>query len=133
MTADFDMLPTLVELAELEMPNEIFDLDGLSICQLLEDNDSKWPDRKICSYWRDSKNASIRTEKYTLILELEKFDYCDYETRKYKKLRMPDKNGAFELYDMDNDPEQRNDISAQKPEIVKDLKTAFFDWFNEVK
>jgi hypothetical protein len=40
-------------------------------------------------------------------------------------------NGA-ELYDMDKDPGEKQDIAAQNPQIVANLRKGYEDWFRDV-
>jgi len=105
LTANFDLMPTLIELCQLQN-NHTIDFDGKSLVPLLKDNKTKWNERilfvdypggEIPEKWR--RNA-VMTEKYRLI------------------------NGK-ELYDIKNDPSQEKDIAEDHPEVVEKLRKKY--------
>ncbi len=111
LCAHIDVLPTLIELCGLERPAVEF--DGRSIAGLLTNRDSAWEERTLFvdsqriehpQKWRQS---AVMTKRWRLI------------------------NGK-ELYDMAADAGQRDDISAQRPEVVGKLRDAYEDWWESV-
>jgi arylsulfatase A-like enzyme len=111
LTAHIDLLPTLLDLCDLEKPAEI-KFDGTSLKPLLSGADN-WPDRTIVTdsqrldhpvKWR--KNATM-TDRWRLV------------------------NGD-ELYDITTDPGQKNDIAAQHPDVVANLRTEYDKWWQSV-
>jgi arylsulfatase A-like enzyme len=99
-----DLLPTLTDLAEIDYePQKI--LDGTSLKPLLLEENPEWKDRLLINYW--VKRTSVRSQQYRL-------------------------GADGELFDMINDPGQNIDISAQNPEIVKQLTKAKEKWEAEV-
>ncbi|MCH2182432.1 MAG: hypothetical protein MK108_10545, partial [Mariniblastus sp.] len=38
----------------------------------------------------------------------------------------------FELFDLQNDPHEMNDVSGQNPGVVQEMKTAYDRWFKDV-
>ena len=38
----------------------------------------------------------------------------------------------LELYDLSTDPQQRNNLATQRPEVFQRLKAAYQDWFDDV-
>ncbi len=99
-----DLLPTLADLAGIETGNEK-PLDGRSLRPLLCGESSKWPDRTIFSH--HNGRISARTQQYRL-----------------------DNNGK--LFDMVADPGQRTDVSAEHPELIRELQTAVKTFRDEV-
>jgi arylsulfatase A-like enzyme len=112
LTANVDLLPTLIELCRLKKPGGV-DFDGGSIVPLLTGNDGQWPDRTLVTdsqriehpeKWRKS---AIMTDRWRLI------------------------NGK-ELYDMKADPGQKSDVATSHPQVVGRLRKAYENWWASV-
>ncbi len=101
-----DLLPTLADLAGIQIVSTK-PLDGISLKPLLADNSRQidWPDRMIFSHCVN--RTSVRTQQYRL-----------------------DNNGK--LFDMEADPGQHHDISADKPALTKRLSKAVKEWRDEL-
>jgi hypothetical protein len=99
-----DLLPTLKELAGIESTSPK-PLDGISLKPLLLDEKSEWKDRLVINNWRNK--TSVRSQQYRL-------------------------GTGGQLFDMQNDPGQTLDISAEKPEIKRQLTQAKEKWEKEV-
>ena len=102
--ASIDLLPTLVDISNANYQSEK-PLDGVSLAPLLFEDKPAWEDRLIFSYW--NKKLSVRNQKYRL-------------------------GNEGMLFDMEEDPGQNQDISAEKPEIFKALMQAKSDWERDV-
>jgi len=116
IAAAIDLLPTLTDMCGIKRVGKK-PLDGKSLKPLLiTDSDSgdfgkspesrRWPDRMIFSHWRRGR-VSVRTQRYRL----------DHMGR---------------LYDMTNDPGQRNDVSKAHPQAAAKLRKAVAKWQKEV-
>ncbi len=99
-----DLLPTLTDLAEIEVHSSKT-LDGISLKPLLLEENPDWNDRLIFSYWNE--NTSVRNQKHRL-------------------------DADNQLFDMQNDPGQKNDVSDENQEIVVKLIQAKNKWIEEV-
>ena len=102
--AAIDLLPTLADLAEIEVASKK-PLDGLSLKPLLVGSGEKWKDRMIFSHWRN--RVSVRTQQHRL----------DHQGK---------------LYDMLNDPGQYRDISKKQPQLTARLQAAVAAWKQEL-
>ena len=102
--ASIDLLPTLVDISNTNYQSEK-PLDGVSLAPLLFEDKPAWEDRLIFSYW--NKKLSVRNQKYRL-------------------------GNEGMLFDMEEDPGQNQDISAEKPEIFTALLKAKSDWERDV-
>ncbi len=102
--ASIDLLPTLVDISNTNYQSEK-PLDGVSLAPLLLEDMPAWEDRLIFSYW--NKKLSVRNQKYRL-------------------------GNEGMLFDMEKDPGQNQDISAEKPEIFTALMQAKSDWERDV-
>ena len=103
ITSVMDLFPTLSELCGIDYSIEN-KLDGKSLLPLLKNKNPEWEDRYLIHHWR---RTSIRNQQYRL----------DY-------------NGN--LFDMVNDPGQKTNIAADKPNIYTELNEALNRWKKEV-
>ena len=98
--AGIDLLPTLKDLVNIrDVPKN--KLDGLSLKELIYGENVNWKDRTIFSYWRG--RLSLRSQKF----------------------RLDHKN---QLFDMENDPNQFEDVSNIYPEIFESMKNEKIKW-----
>jgi arylsulfatase A-like enzyme len=111
LTANVDMMPTLLELCGIDVSNREF--DGKSLVPLLYGKREEWSDRVIVTdsqrlaepvKWRKS---SVMTQRWRLI------------------------NGV-ELYDIIKDPEQRKNVADSYPEVVEELRKGYERWWSKV-
>ena len=104
ITSGIDLLPTLAELAGIDLQT-IKPLDGISITPLLTNDTIDWKDRIIYNYW--GGKLSLRNQKFRL----------DHENK---------------LFDMVNDPGQYHDVSEKFPNEYRQLILAKANWQEEV-
>jgi len=114
ITAYVDVLPTLIDLCNIEPPSGV-KFDGTTIASLLSGDDpGDWPDRILVTdsqrvkdpiKWRKS---AVMTSRWRL-------------------------NNGKELYDIKSDPGQARDVAKEYPEVAKRL-TEFYDaWWAELE
>ncbi len=103
-----DLLPTLADLAGIDV-GSTKPLDGRSLVPLLIDQETEWTDRLLYSLrvQRGQKNVSVRSQRFRL-----------------------DPEG--QLFDMEADPGQREDVAAQFPDEATALREAAAAWVEEV-
>ena len=100
ISAGIDLLPTLKDLVNIkDLPKN--KLDGISLKRLINEENIKWNDRNIYSFWRG--RLSVRNQKFRLGTD-------------------------NKLFDMENDPNQRNDVSDKYPEIFQSMKNEKLNW-----
>jgi arylsulfatase A-like enzyme len=104
IAAAIDLLPTLADLAAIAVVGSK-PLDGVSLNPLLFGHATNWPDRMIFSHWNGK--VSVRTQQYRL----------DHENQ---------------LFDMEADPGQKQDVSTQHPEVAAKLSAASAKWRKEL-
>ena len=115
LTANIDIMPTLTELCDLKMPDTAKkSIDGKSLVPLLKRTGANdWPERTILTdsqrlvqpiKWRKS---SVMTSRWRLI------------------------NG-IELYDIIEDPGQKNNMADKHPDIVSCLRNEYEKWWEKV-
>ena len=105
LSAHVDVLPTLIELCGLKKPKGL-KFDGTSLAKLLKDKASKWPDRTLMvhsqriEYPEKWRKSAVMTQQWRLI------------------------NGK-ELYDIQADPLQENDVASANQKVVKKLRRSY--------
>jgi arylsulfatase A-like enzyme len=104
-----DLYPTIASLANVELPNGEA-IDGVDLSSLL------WGDGKLeprLLFWGKgdlSEEATIRNENWKLI----------------------DKNGKIELYNLEDDLPEKNDLGAERPDISKTMLEQLNEWRKEI-
>jgi len=112
LTAQIDILPTLAELCELKLPKEHLGVDGQSLVAMLDGSKSSndrmlITDSQRLEVPKKWKNSSVMQNKWRLI------------------------NGA-ELYNIENDKSQANDVASQYPERVAAMRSFYDEWWTHI-
>ncbi len=112
LSAHIDVLPTLIDLCGLKRPQAV-KFDGTSLKPLLKGDAGGWPDRTLLVHSQRIENpekwrkSAVMTQRWRLI------------------------NGQ-ELYDIQADPVQKNDIADSNPAVVEKLRRSYEDWWAEL-
>jgi arylsulfatase A-like enzyme/sugar phosphate isomerase/epimerase len=117
ITAHIDLLPTLVELTGVPMPQTL-PLDGMSVAPLLRKPSTKWPDRTLFTHVHKS-GSSTRVMPFPGTLR----------TPKYRFIRGKE---ADELYDLTADPGEKTDLATQQSALLTRFRQQYDDWFADV-
>lgn len=99
-----DLLPTFVSVAGGDV-SAIKDLDGVNLLPYLEKSNEEKPHETL--YWKKENRGAIRHGDYKLI-------------------RFPDR--PAELYNIEQDISEVNDLASQNPEKVKEMYKMLFQW-----
>lgn len=112
ITAHIDLLPTLMEYCGIK-DYKTKPLDGRSLVDLINGNQSAWPSRTLFTAWGGTNLAgskkAVRTERW----------------------RAVDERRGWELYDMKNDPNQLKNLAKKQPKRLAKLREQFEAWFTE--
>jgi arylsulfatase A-like enzyme len=112
LTAHFDLLPTLVDLAGLRFQPTL-PLDGRSLVPLLRERPEIWLERTLFVHvqremippkWR---NSAVLTDRWRFV-------------------------HGRELFDFQADPGQSTDVAAEHPEVVTQLSGAYEQWWGSL-
>ena len=118
LAGHIDILPTLVELCNLELPSKV-KFDGVDLTPLLRNDPELWEDRSIVVHHQGrfgdfvgegllikNKDYSVMTDQWRLV--------------------------GDELYDVSIDPGQRSDVANDHPKIVQKLKKTYETWWTDI-
>lgn len=111
LTAHIDLLPTLIELCDLKSPEGV-KFDGISLASLLTGKGAEWFERILIT---DSQRV-------------------DHPIKWRKSAAMTDRWRLIdgdELYDIQADPHQDNDIAERHPDVIKKLRAAYDNWWDD--
>jgi len=118
LTAHVDLYHTFCELAGVKLPKDMQKLEGRSFLPLLENNNATWEDR-------------------TLFVHRGRWDTGKMEESKYTAFAVRTEEWRFEnkteLYNINNDPGEQENLIDKHPEIVNKLLPLFEAWWNESK
>ena len=122
ITAHVDVVPTLIDLCEVEAPADV-KFDGVTLRPLLESADtSNWPDRILVTdsqrvkdpiKWRKS---AVMTSDWRLVSDAGK-----------------DGKPKHQLFSIKSDPGQTSDVIADYPEVAARLKNFYNEWWAELQ
>jgi arylsulfatase A-like enzyme len=120
LAAHIDVLPTLLDYCQIDRPNGK-PLHGRSLRPILSTQTARWPDRAIITdsqrmehlvKWRQ---AAVMTANWRLVSPSQ-----DGDTSK------------LELYEIEKDPAQKNNVIAQNPAVAQRLKSEYEKFWAEV-
>jgi len=145
MASHLDILPTLCDLLELPLP-EGRKLDGRSIRSLLTAGRGVSPHEYLCHTWNrytpsDETNGAICSDRYKLVVPQKPKSQGQAARPSAKETPTGSRTGSKkptkkpvgpELYDLQADPGEQNNIAADHPQIVADLHARFRQWFQDV-
>jgi arylsulfatase A len=110
IAAHIDIYPTLADLCGVTQAPGLA-ADGRSLRPLLEGKAEGWPDRMLFTHSDRERSqpypGAVRTQRFNLV------------------------NGT-ELYDVSRDQGERTDVASSHPEVVKQLRSAYEAWYEEV-
>jgi arylsulfatase A-like enzyme len=100
-----DIFPTALAVADI-VPRKKLKLDGVNLLPWLTSKQSGFPHDIL--YWRFKPAWAVREGNYKLVFALGEI--------------------KTQLFDLATDPEERTDLSLQKPEVVQKMQKKFDDW-----
>lgn len=161
MCGHVDILPTLVDLCTLEIPSaRKKQLEGNSLRPALENAGAKLDKNRMQVHhvgrwynpknWKDHKYAgcSVRWGNYTLVriepcIDQDCLTCSSAFKRAQQKVNLGYSNnhenytltspGKWELYDIEADPFQANNIAEENPDVVKKMNDYFEAWWSKVE
>lgn len=125
LCAHIDVLPTILDACGIEAPTD-HKIDGRSFLPLLTEDDANWPTRQIV----------LQTHRGDVPQKFHHFALHEHPW----KLVHPSGFGKesfdgvpkLQLYNLENDPQQKNDVADKRPEVFRRLKAGYENWFKDV-
>jgi arylsulfatase A len=129
IASHIDLYPTLLDLCGVPQPAGP-PLDGVSLRPLLEGRDQAWPERVLFTHNPISETnrypGAVRTPQYRLVREIR-------GAGGGSKAKPNDAGAsAWQLYDMQADPGQTQNLATQLPGVVAQLSQRYETWFDAV-
>ena len=133
LAAHIDVMPTLLEACNVPVP-EGLKLDGLSLIPLLTGKVNKLPEREIFIQGHAGSEPfkyfhfTVRSQQYKLISP---------DDDPYGNIARPGDAeiqkmiASLELYDIEKDSSEINNIAKQHPEMVKNMLSKYENWFDQ--
>jgi arylsulfatase A-like enzyme len=123
IAAHIDLMPTLLEACSVAPPQGV-KLDGKSLLPLLTGRQTAgWPDRTLYFQWHRGDEPELgrafaaRTQTYKLL----------------RREPIPGaKPPALELFDMEHDPLELENIAARHGDVVSKMDKGYIAWFKDV-
>lgn len=114
-----DIMATCVEVAKADYPSTskgktIVPMQGKSLMPHFVGNSN----RRGKVYWEHEANIALRDGKWKLVAKTEEGSVFDKAT--------------LQLYDMDADPSEMNDLSKQHPEMVREMYADWEQWAHSI-
>ncbi|MEY4692703.1 MAG: Arylsulfatase [Verrucomicrobiota bacterium] len=117
LTAHVDVFPTLATLAGADLSRWPSQVEGRSLLPLLEDPRAPWADRLLVTHFGRWEYGEAAAARYRL---------CAIRDARFKLVN------HRELYDLEADPGEREDLATRHPGIVARLRTAYDAWWDDV-
>jgi len=125
VTAHLDVLPTLCELAGVEIPGAIAArLEGRSLVPLLFDRAAPWPDRALFTHvgrWERGKAADSALAN------------CRVRDGRWSLVNVDGRDDSWQLFDTVADPGEAVDLSGREPAVRARLIANYLDWWRSVQ
>ncbi|MDB2607086.1 arylsulfatase [Zobellia sp.] len=118
LTSHIDLYQTFSELAGVELPKDMQKLSGRSLIPLLENPKADWADRELfihCGRWAAGEREEAKFKKVAVRTQQWRFD------------------NNSQLYNIPEDPSEKNDVSAEHPQVIAKLQKDYNAWWNNVK
>jgi arylsulfatase/arylsulfatase A len=125
VTAHIDLLPTVLDAADIEVPAGLR-LDGRSVLPLLTRSGDAWPPRAIVIQSHRG-DVPVRYHHFMLREGPWKLVHPSGFGRDYLE-----DEPQFELYNLDDDPDEQVNLAAVRPDLVDELREAYDAWFDDV-
>lgn len=119
MVQNIDIAPTVLELAGLQKPDY---MPGKSFIQLLKGDTTQWRNKIFYEYYWEYDFPMTPT-------------VFGVRTDKYKYIRYSGIWDQNELYDLENDPNELNNLieKSEYADLVKQMAADLFDWLENTK
>ncbi len=127
LAAHIDFFPTVAEIAGAKLTDEVrAQVEGRSLAPLLSDPTAEWPDRTLFTHvGRWPKGAKPEEFKYA---------HCSVRSPRWHLVcDSRDGKKQWQLFDVQADPGEKNEVTDRHSEVVKELDAAYDKWWDSAK
>ena len=125
VTAHLDVLPTVCEIAGVEIPPGVAaTIEGRSLVPLLRDATAAWPDRPLVTHqgrWKRGQAAASQ------------FGNVRVREGRWNLVNVANRPDGWELYDVAADPGETQDVAAANADVVRRLAEFYGRWWAGVQ
>ncbi|MFI3213277.1 MAG: sulfatase-like hydrolase/transferase [Eubacteriales bacterium] len=126
-----DIFPTICEMLGIDIPESV---EGKSFYPMFTDDTYKTRENLYFAY--NDLIRSVKTSKYKMIQYKKMENRCavvegESSSVEANKTTMPDYSSKIELFDLEKDPYEMQNIAAENPEIVEELTTVLYNFRDE--
>lgn len=117
VAAHIDVFPTLASLAGAELPDS--QVEGRDLLPLMGDSRTAWPDRFLFTHigrWKTGENPR-------------KYKWKSFAVRN-QQFRLVGKDALFDIL---NDPGQKENVIDRHPQLVAKMRAAYGKWWTETR
>jgi arylsulfatase len=126
VTAHIDLFPTLVELSQAPVSDEVrSQLEGFSLVPLLKGPEGDWPEPA-----QRDRHLFTHVARWQPGTPPQKYGPCSMRWHKYLYLPKPE---GGQLYDLKADPGETTDIAEAHPQIVEQLSKTYDQWWKNIQ
>lgn len=125
LSAHIDVTPTILEACGVEPPADL-QFDGRSLLPLLEGRDVTWPDRTLVI---QSHRGDVPVRYHHFMIRDQRWKLLHASGFGREQFTG---EPVFELYDMQADPMESNNLVTEQPDVFQRLKQAYDKWFDDV-
>ncbi len=125
IAAHIDVLPTLLDAAGIDPPAGLR-LDGRSLLPLLEGQPDDWPDDRTIFIQAHRGDEPEPYRNFAAVSQRWKLTAGNHFASE------PEDPSRFQLYDLQADPGERNNLAGENPEVLARLKAEYDAWFEDV-
>ena len=135
LAAHIDVMPTLLEACNVPIPKSL-KLDGISLLPLLTNKLKSIPEREIFIQGHAGSEPykyfhfTVRGQRYKLISPNDD-PYGNIIRPGIAEADMKKLLASLELYDIEKDPSEIENIAKQHPDIVKNMLSHYETWFDQ--
>ena len=135
LAAHIDVMPTLLEACNVPIPKSL-KLDGVSLMPLLTNKLKSIPEREIFIQGHAGSEPfkyfhfTVRGQRYKLISPNDD-PYGNIIRPGIAEADMKKLLASLELYDIEKDPSEIENIAKQHPDIVKNMLSHYETWFDQ--
>ncbi len=124
LAAHIDVLPTLAEITGATLSDKVTkQVEGRSLVPLLENPQAAWPDRTLVTHVGRWERGDAAEAKYW---------GCAIRNSRWKLVNM-EKEKSWQLFDLKNDPGEKQNQAAAQPAVMEQLMAEYEAWWTSVQ